>query len=86
MARYRIDVVPSAARALKKLSVDVRRRIGRAIDGLAATPRPSGAHALQVQPGLLRLRVGDYRIIYSVQDEVLLVLIVRIGLRREVYR
>ncbi len=56
------------------------------IDALATTPRPRGASALQGHPGVLRIRVGDYRIIYQVQDDLLTVLILRVAHRREVYR
>jgi mRNA interferase RelE/StbE len=51
---------------------------------LAEDPRPPGARALQGRPGL-RVRVGDYRIIYTVEDDVLLVVVVRLGHRRDVY-
>ena len=49
-------------------------------------PRPHGAKALRGEPGLLRVRVGDYRVIYTVEDNILLVLVVRIAHRREAYR
>ena len=78
---------PAAERALKKIKDETsRRRIVRAIDGLAATPRPAGAVAIQGGEGLLRIRSGDFRILYTVQDEVLTVLVVNVGHRREVYR
>jgi mRNA interferase RelE/StbE len=51
---------------------------------LAQDPRPPAARALQARPGL-RVRVGDYRIIYTVADDVLLVVVVTLGHRREVY-
>ncbi|MGQ0504658.1 MAG: type II toxin-antitoxin system RelE family toxin [Myxococcaceae bacterium] len=84
---YSVTILPEALRALKKLSKEVQRRVSKAIDKLAAEPRPSGAKALQGDDkGYLRIRVGDYRIVYIVDDGKLTVLIVRIGHRREVYR
>jgi mRNA interferase RelE/StbE len=81
---YRIELRPAAVRALRKLDPTVRHRLQGAIALLAQDPRPPAARALQGRPGL-RVRVGDYRIIYSVTDDVLLVVVVTIGHRREVY-
>jgi mRNA interferase RelE/StbE len=82
---YRIELRPAAARALRKLDRDVGLRIQGAIALLAQDPRPPAARALRGRPGL-RVRVGDYRIIYTIDDDVLLVVIVALGHRREVYR
>lgn len=84
MSTYRIELRPAAARALRNLAPQVRRRVQGAIALLAEDPRPPGARALQGRPGL-RVRVGDYRIIYTVEDDVLLVVVVRLGHRRDVY-
>ena len=84
MSGYRIELRPAAARSLRKLDPQVRRRVQGAIALLAQDPRPPGARALQGRPGL-RVRVGDYRIIYTVKDDVLLVVVVRLGHRRDVY-
>lgn len=84
MSTYRVELRPAAARALRKLDPQVRRRIQGAIALFAQDPRPPAARALQGRPGL-RVRVGDYRIIYTVQDDVLLVVVVALGHRREVY-
>jgi mRNA interferase RelE/StbE len=83
---YRVELTPAAARALRKLTAEVRRRIARKIDALATQPRPADATKLEGEEGLYRVRVGDYRIIYSVHDDVLLVLVVRIGHRSEIYK
>jgi mRNA interferase RelE/StbE len=83
---YRIEFTRAARKGLEALPVRERERVARAIDALATEPRPPGARALQGQPGLLRIRVGDYRVVYQVHDDVLTVLVVRIGHRREVYR
>ncbi len=84
MSAYRIELRPAAVRALRGLDPQVRRRIQGAIALLAQDPRPPGARALQGRPGL-RVRVGDYRIIYTVRDDVLLVVVVRLGHRSDVY-
>ena len=85
--RYTVYLKPAAERALKKI-VDrsTRHRIARAIDGLATTVRPPQAVRIQGSDGLLRIRTGDYRIIYTVEDATRTVLIATIGHRREVYR
>lgn len=83
---YRIEVKPSAARVLTKLPRPAQRRIARKIDALAKDPRPRGAEKLRGADDLYRVRAGDYRVIYRIRDDVLLVLVVRIGHRREVYR
>ena len=84
MSTYRIELRPAAIRVLRKLDPQVRRRVQGAIALLAQDPRPPGARALQGRPGL-RVRVGDYRIVYTVEDDVLLVLVVRLGHRRDIY-
>ncbi len=84
MSFYRIEVRPAAARALRKLDPQVRPRIQGAIALLAREPRPPSARALRGRPGY-RVRVGDYRIIYTVSDDVLLVVVVALGHRRDVY-
>lgn len=84
MSRYRIELRPAAVRALRKLDPPIQRRVQGAIALLADDPRPPAARALQGRPGL-RVRVGDYRIIYTVADDVLLVVVVTLGHRRDVY-
>lgn len=82
---YRVELRPAAVRALRKVDPQHRERIQGAIALLAQDPRPPGARALQGRRGL-RVRVGDYRVIYTVEDDVLLVAVVIVGHRREVYR
>lgn len=81
---YRIELRPAAVRALKKLDPPIRRRIQGAITLLAEEPRPPAARALRGRPGL-RIRVGDHRIVYTVADDVLLIVVVTVGHRRDVY-
>lgn len=84
-ALYQVEFLPSAQKQFLQLEAGARQRIARKIDALSVNPRPSGTKALKGS-NLLRLRVGDYRIIYQIEDERLVVLIVRLGHRREVYR
>ncbi|MEV8254616.1 type II toxin-antitoxin system RelE/ParE family toxin [Rhodoglobus sp. NPDC076762] len=81
---YRIEVTPAAARALTRVDHQHRDRIRGAIALLGHAPRPPGAKALQGRPGFL-VRIGDYRIVYTIQDDVLLVVVVTLGHRRDVY-
>jgi mRNA interferase RelE/StbE len=81
---YRIELRPAAARALRKLDPAARTRVQGAIALLAQDPRPPAARALRGRDGL-RVRVGHYRILYTVDDGVLLVVVVTLGHRRDVY-
>ena len=86
-SQYAVYLKPAAERALKKVKDDTaRRRLVKAINGLTTNPRPPGASAIQGGDGLLRIRAGDYRILYTVNDDVLTVLVVTIGHRRDVYQ
>jgi mRNA interferase RelE/StbE len=83
---YKIEITTAAYRVLKKLPAEVAQRIGDAIDELADDPRPSGVKKLENEDDLYRVRVGDYRIIYQIQSKRLVVVVVAIGHRRDVYR
>ena len=83
---YTISYVPSAAKAIRKLDRPTARRLLVAIGALANDPRPPGCIQLKGGDGELRIRIGDYRVVYDVQDDQLVVLVLRVGHRREVYR
>jgi mRNA interferase RelE/StbE len=83
---YRVEIRPAAYRALESLSPSLQSRIAAKIDALAQNPYPPGVKKLAGAEKRLRIRVGDYRIVYDIQSEVLLILVIRIGHRREVYR
>ena len=83
---YAIEFVPSAAREMTKLPPDVRPRIARAIDRLRADPHPPSARVLKGDLSGCRIRVGDYRILYQVDDMSRVVVIGRIAQRGRVYR
>ncbi|HUM01720.1 MAG TPA: type II toxin-antitoxin system RelE/ParE family toxin [Thermoanaerobaculia bacterium] len=84
MNRYRVEFSSHAARQFRKFPASIQGRIRPRILALAADPRPAGAVKLT---GLdaFRIRVGDYRVIYEIRDDVLLVLVLSVGHRREVY-
>ena len=82
---YRVEIASAAVRQLRKLDRAAQRRVQAAIELLAVEPRPSGAKKLVGGGGEWRVRTGDYRIVYEIHDNVLLVLVVAVGHRREVY-
>lgn len=83
---YRIELSPAAARQLRKLDAPARRRIRAVVELLAQEPRPAGAKKIVGGDGEWRVRTGDYRVIYEVRDGVLLVLVLAVGHRRDIYR
>ena len=85
MASYSIEIKRSAAKELAELPKQDRLRVIARIENLAHDPRPSGSEKLSGQERY-RVRQGDYRILYEIHDHVLVVMVVRIGHRREVYR
>ncbi|MCB0863125.1 MAG: type II toxin-antitoxin system RelE/ParE family toxin [Solirubrobacterales bacterium] len=84
MSRYRIELRPAALRSLRKLDPQIRRRVQGAIALLADDPRPPNSKKLKGRDAW-RVRVGDYRVIYTVEDGVLLVVVVSLGHRRDIY-
>jgi mRNA interferase RelE/StbE len=83
---YRVELKPSAVKELAKLAKPLQRRIAAKIDALADDPRPHGWKSLEGANNILRVRVGDYRILYTLHHKELLVLVIHIGDRKEVYR
>lgn len=83
---YRVEVAPATVRQLRQLNPDARRRVQAAIELLADQPRPNAAKKLVGGDGEWRVRTGDYRIIYEIRDDVLLVLVVAVGHRRDIYQ
>jgi mRNA interferase RelE/StbE len=83
---YSILLAPPAERQLKALAVPVQKRIVKRLKTLQTNPRPQGIKKLAGEDDLYRIREGNYRIIYTIQDKELTVLVVKIGDRREAYR
>jgi len=82
---YRVTLAPPAARQLRKFDPDARRRLQAAIELLAIDPRPPAATRLVGGSGEWRVRTGNYRIVYEINDNELVVLVLRMGHRREIY-
>ncbi len=85
MARYELRIKPSVAKDLRGVPLDDVRRILEKIEALRDNPRPAGAEKLSGQE-YYRLRQGNYRILYAVADKELIVEVVKVGHRRDVYR
>jgi len=85
VASYRLLIKPSAAKELEALPKKDRQRLVTRLHQLSTDPRPLGCEKLSGHD-LFRIRQGNYRVLYSIQDEMLVVLVIRIGHRREVYR
>jgi mRNA interferase RelE/StbE len=83
---YTVELRPSAEKQLDKLPAQLRERIIRRLEELEIQPRPREARKVAGREDFYRVRVGDYRIVYELHDRILLVLVIRIGHRREVYR
>ena len=83
---YQIIFAPAVRRALAKLPQDLQGRIIRKIESLAENPRPPGVEKLSGAEDLYRVRTGEYRIVYSIEDRTVTVTIVRVGHRKDIYR
>lgn len=83
---YRVTLAPAAARHLRKFDPPIRRRIQATLELLADNPRPPAATQLAGGSGEWRVRTGNYRVVYEIEDDVLLVLVLAVGHRRDVYR
>ena len=87
MSCYRIEFDRRVKKDLKSVNAQEINRIKAAISDLAKNPRPPGYKKLKGKKReFFRIRVGDYRVVYTVEDNVLLIVIVRVGHRREIYR
>jgi len=84
--KYRIFLTRAAKRGLGSLASDVLQRVDSAILALGDDPRPSGCKKLRGEENFWRIRVGDYRVIYQVFDKELVIDIIQVGHRREIYR
>lgn len=82
---YRVQLLPVAVRAIRKLPPEAKRRVQAVIELLADNPRPPAAKKLTARPEW-RVRTGDYRVLYRIEDEILTVIVVSAGHRREIYR
>ena len=85
MTAYRVEFTTASAKEIRKLDTQIRRRILDAITHLEREPRPHGVRKLAGYDNAWRIRVGDYRVLYEVVDDQVLVTVVRVAHRRDVY-
>ena len=83
---YGIEWRPSARKEVRRLDVSARRRVLEAIENLSQEPRPLGSVTLTGSPGWRRIRIGGYRVVYEVQEDTLVVLVLRVGSRGGIYQ
>jgi mRNA interferase RelE/StbE len=86
VAAYEIAFTPAALRQLASLDASMRRRVARRIEALGTDPRSADAEMLRGGDGETRIRLGDWRVIYVVRQDELVVLVIKIGHRSDVYR
>ena len=82
---YKVEILSSADKTLRKVNQKERIPIAKAINNLSANPRPYGYKKLQ-DSEFYRIRINDYRVIYRIKDKELLILVIKIGHRKEIYR
>jgi mRNA interferase RelE/StbE len=83
---YEVRLLVTARRQLLRVPGRIRSRLAAAIGALAADPRPSGCRKLAGNTDYYRIRVGDFRVLYEIRDRAVLVVVIKIGHRREVHR
>ena len=86
MPQYKVFFKPSADRQLQKLPADVQRRIINQVAALGFAPRPAGVGKLAGAENLWRIRIGNYRVVYEIHDDRLMVLVLRVADRKDAYR
>ncbi len=86
MASYRVEVSATAEKQIRKLPREDQLRVLQAIRPLATEPTPPGSRKVRGYADVFRIRVGTYRILYRVEGRRLLIIILKIGHRREIYR
>lgn len=84
--RYRVEILRDPQKVLARLPQNTRIRIENALDALGENPRPHGYIRMKEYDDLYRIRVGDSRIVYAIEDEQLIVLVIEIGARGGVYQ
>ena len=86
MASYSVELTRTAEKQLRKIAKRDRERVVDAIGGLADRPRTHGARKLQGYDDVYRIRVGKYRIVYEVFDDRVVVIVLKVGHRKDIYR
>lgn len=86
MASYSVELTRTAEKQLRRIAKRDRNRLVEAIRGLADRPRPSGARKLQGYDDVFRIRVGQYRVVYEVFDDRVVVIVLKVGHRKDLYK
>lgn len=86
MAKYRIEVSATAEKQIRRLNKAEQIRVLRSVQALAEEPRPRGTRKLRGYENVYRIRVGKHRILYSIESRRLLIIVLKAGNRRDVYR
>ena len=86
MATYSIEVSSTAERQIRRLSRNDQLRVLRAIQALSIDPRPPGCRKLAGHDDVFRIRIGRYRVLYSIADQRLTIIVLKVGDRKDVYR
>jgi mRNA interferase RelE/StbE len=86
MASYRVRWKKSAQKELRKIEKDHILKVLEFVENLSENPYPTGSRKLRGSQHTFRFRIGDYRVVYSVQSEILTIEIIRIGHRKDIYR
>ena len=86
MSEYQVEFSATAEKQFRKLQKPVQLQLAQVIKLLAAEPRPRGCRRLQGYDDVYRVRSGNYRIIYSIEDHRLLIIVLKIGDRKDIYR
>lgn len=85
MENYKIKIKPSAVKELNKISKKDLEKVSKKISALSSDPRPPGCEKLSGDEKY-RIRQGNYRIVYSIEDDILIIVIVKVGHRRDIYK
>lgn len=86
MASYKVEIKRSAQKELRSLPLTVRRALVKRIMKLEADPRPRGVEKLHGAQDLYRVRQGSYRVVYEVHDKAVLVMVIKVGHRKDIYK
>ena len=86
MASYNVELTRTAEKQLRRIAKRDRNRMVEAIRGLADTPRPNGARKLQGYDDVYRIRVGRHRVVYEVFDDRVIVIVLKVGHRKDIYK
>ncbi len=86
MASYNVELTRTAEKQLRRIAKRDRNRLVEAIRGLADRPRPNGARKLQGYDDVYRIRVGQYRVVYEVFDDRMVVIVLKVGHRKDIYK